>query len=97
MSLPLEWTQAREQPSLLINIKLGMKSERLSDICPKRHLHEVGQREMALLATYPVLTYPLGRAHLAYSLSPSPRLVPFPLNSVSPACHEPLVAHDRQG
>ena len=38
---------------------------RLSDICSKRHLCEV-------LATYPDLIYPLGRAHPAYCLSPSP-------------------------
>jgi hypothetical protein len=51
-------------------------------------------RKMALLATYPDLTLPMGRDHPACYISPSPSLVPFPLNSVnqklvSPACHEP--------
>ncbi len=48
---------------------------------------------MALLATYPDLTQPLGRAHLAYSLSPSSSLMPFPLNLVNQKLALPVMSH----
>ncbi len=63
----------RDKHSSLLISGLGYKRFFwLSDIWSKRHLRERHLCKVEVLATYPDLTEPLGRAHPAYYFSPSP-------------------------